>query len=62
MSYQSVVELKSLAQRKPTKFTVGDVDRVRIREGERVQALQAKCPHVRAGRHIGWHQVRRLRT
>ncbi|MCA1179054.1 MULTISPECIES: FAD-dependent oxidoreductase [unclassified Pantoea] len=48
MSYQSVVELKSLAQRKPTKFTVGDIDVVLIRDGERVQALQAKCPHAGA--------------
>ncbi|ORM67952.1 FAD-dependent oxidoreductase [Pantoea rwandensis] len=48
MSYQSVVQLKSLAQRKPTKFTVGDVDVVLVRDGERVQALQAKCPHAGA--------------
>lgn len=48
VSYQSVVELASLAQRKPTKFTVGDVDMVLVRDGERVQALQAKCPHAGA--------------
>lgn len=48
MSYQSVVQLKSLAQRKPTKFTVGDIDMVLVRDGERVQALQAKCPHAGA--------------
>jgi Ferredoxin subunits of nitrite reductase and ring-hydroxylating dioxygenases len=48
VSYQSVVELKSLAQHKPTKFTVGDIDMVLVRDGERVQALQAKCPHAGA--------------
>jgi NADPH-dependent 2,4-dienoyl-CoA reductase/sulfur reductase-like enzyme/nitrite reductase/ring-hydroxylating ferredoxin subunit len=48
VSYQTVVELKSLAQRKPTKFTVGDTDVVLIRDDERVQAFQAKCPHAGA--------------
>ena len=48
MSYQTVVELKALAQRKPTKFTVGDTDMVLVRDGDRVQALQAKCPHAGA--------------
>lgn len=48
MSYQSVVELKALAQRKPTKVTVGETDMVLIRDGDRVQALQAKCPHAGA--------------
>lgn len=48
MSYQSVVELKSLEQRKPTKFTVGETELLLIRDGERVQALQAKCPHAGA--------------
>ena len=48
MSYQNVVQLKSLAQRKPTKFTVGDIDMVLVRNGEQVQALQAKCPHAGA--------------
>ncbi len=42
MSYQSVLELKALAQRKPTKVTVGETDMVLIRDGDRVQALQAK--------------------
>lgn len=48
MSYQSVVQLKSLTQRKPTKFTVNDIDVILIRDGDRVQALQAKCPHAGA--------------
>lgn len=48
MSYQTVVELKALAQRKPTKVTVGETEMVLIRDGERVQALQAKCPHAGA--------------
>lgn len=48
MSYQTVVELKSLEQRKPTKFTVDETDVVLIRDGERVQALQATCPHAGA--------------
>ena len=48
MSYQSVVELKSLEQRKPTKFTVCETELLLIRDGDRVQALQAKCPHAGA--------------
>ncbi|MBP2196655.1 FAD-dependent oxidoreductase [Pantoea cypripedii] len=48
MSYQSVVELKALRQHKPTKFSVGEKDILLIREGERVHALQAKCPHAGA--------------
>ncbi|MFT4272735.1 MAG: FAD-dependent oxidoreductase [Pantoea sp.] len=48
MSYQSVVELKKLKQHKPTKFTVGDKDILLIRAGDRVHALQAKCPHAGA--------------
>jgi len=48
VSYQSVVELASLAQQKPTQFSVGETDVVLIRDGEHVQALQAKCPHAGA--------------
>lgn len=48
MSYQTVVKFDALPERKPTKFTVGETDMVLIRDGERVQAFQAKCPHAGA--------------
>lgn len=48
MSYQSITELNALAQQQPAPFSVGETDIILIRDGDQVQAFQAKCPHAGA--------------
>ncbi|MDQ1212098.1 FAD-dependent oxidoreductase [Pantoea anthophila] len=48
MNYQFTVDLKDLPQRQPVKKTLGEVELLLIREGERVRAYQATCPHAGA--------------
>ena len=48
MNYQFVVALKNLPQRQPVKKKLGETELLLIREGDSVQAFQAKCPHAGA--------------
>lgn len=48
MNYQFIVDLNDLPQRQPVKKTLGEVDLLLIRDGDRVRAYQAKCPHAGA--------------
>ncbi|MGK3142773.1 FAD-dependent oxidoreductase [Pantoea sp. C2G6] len=48
MNYQFTVALNDLPQRQPVKKQLGEVEVLLIRDGDRVRAYQAKCPHAGA--------------
>ncbi|MEZ3499682.1 FAD-dependent oxidoreductase [Pantoea sp. KPR_PJ] len=48
MNYQPVTALNDLPERQPVKVNVADTDIVLIRDGEKVRAFQATCPHAGA--------------
>ncbi|WP_034946951.1 FAD-dependent oxidoreductase [Erwinia oleae] len=45
MSYQNALVLQDLPEGKPVRVPIGDTDILLIRNGESVNAFQAKCPH-----------------
>lgn len=48
MNYQPVIALQDLPERQPTKAKIADTDVLLIRDGEKVRAYQATCPHAGA--------------
>lgn len=48
MGYQNIMVLQDIPELKPVKAAVGERDVVLIRQGQSVQAFQAKCPHAGA--------------
>lgn len=48
MNYQPAIALRELTTRQPKKVTVGETDVLLVRDGERVRAFQATCPHAGA--------------